>query len=165
MKMLRLAVVLALPLICACQGPTQAEIIEQFSGVRTLESAGGAPLPFVESLPDSRLEILSGSLRLNAEFSAHDRLTCSFTLTFRESAGGQAVREGAETAPCEFFRLLSTAIFFQLGDGAVKARRFENRAACFRNTVPCTGSIEGYVDRDGSITIKDRGGVEFIFRG
>jgi hypothetical protein len=164
MKILALAILAAIPVLGACRVPTQAEITQQFSGVRTLATAGGAPLPFVESQANSRLEILSGSLTLNAQYSAPDRRTCSFTLTFRESADGRVLDEGTETAPCEFFQLLSTGIFFQLGDGAVRTRRFENRPNCFRNTVNCTGSIEGRVERDGSIIIVDGRGVEFVFR-
>jgi hypothetical protein len=164
MTLLRRAVLLACPLMAACQGPTQEEIIEQFSGVRTLHSAGAAPLPFVETLPNSQLAILSGSLTLTAHASASGRHTCSFTLTFRESADAKVVDEGTETAPCEFFRLLNTGIFLQLGDVAWRTRRFENRAECFRDTIACSGSISGHVEKDGSITIIDRGGVEFVFR-
>jgi hypothetical protein len=164
MKLLPLAFLVVVPLLGACKGPTQAELAEQFSGTRTLESAGGAPLPYVESLANSTLEILSGSLTLDAQFSTADRRTCSFTLTFRESADGRVLDQGTETAPCEFFRLLSTGIFFQLGDGAVRTRRFENSPHCFRNTVNCTGSIEGRVERGGGITLVDRRGVTFVFQ-
>jgi hypothetical protein len=164
MRMLALAAMAAVPVLGACQTPTQAEIAEAFSGVRTLATAGGAPLPFTESQAGARLEILSGSLTLTSQNITPDRRRCSFTLTYRESVDGGAVAEGTETAPCEFFRLLQSGIFFQLGEGAVQTSRFVNRSSCFAGTIGCKGSIEGRVHPDGSITIVDGRGVEFRFR-
>jgi hypothetical protein len=164
MRMLALTVVAVIPVLGACNTPTQAEIAEAFSGVRILANAGGAPLPFVESRADTRLEILSGTLTLTAENATSNRRRCSFTLAFRESVDGRVVDEGAESVACEFFRLLQSGIFLQLGEGAVRTSRFVNRPSCFAGTIACKGSIEGRVEPDGSIIIIDGRGVEFRFR-
>jgi hypothetical protein len=150
-------VLLLLGVTVSCGQPSPAEILEMVSGERPLIRAGGNPLPFVETRAGVTLEMLAGSLRLNPEPAGNSRYTCSFSLTYRETRDDGTTAEGSETVPCTYFRLLNTGIYFELGAGGERIRRLENAPQM------CAVCVSGSLfDRD--VVIRDRYGVDFIFR-
>jgi len=163
MTMLRLASLSAALLVGACGEPlSQAELAREFSGPRDLYSIAGAPLPYIENREGSRLEILAGTLTLSALHSAPEWRTCSFYLAYRESINGQAASPNAETVTCEYSFLGST-IFFRLGAGAVKTRRFVGNWQC-APSLACSTTVEGEVLGNSGIKITDIYAIEFVFR-